>query len=105
MAAQAELIGTLILGWEDMVKERKATARAVEDGQRICTFYAKGKRADGYCFFIDVHGYCNYPHMDRFRRTGKEEEKRKEGAEARVSGKRPNKGGSAVTREEKQRQC
>ena len=45
---------------------------------------------------MDVNRIYNYAHMDKFGRADKERGK-KEGAEARVTGKRPNEGSSEGT--------
>lgn len=46
---------------------------------------------------MDTHGYCNYAHTDRLGRIAKKGEIRKEGAEARVSGERPDEEGGGGT--------
>lgn len=55
------------------------------------------------CAFMDTNGFCNYIHIDKFRRVDKEKAKKKEGAEAKVAGKRPSNGSGEGTREKRQR--
>ena len=65
------LTGALNLGREEAGKERKAGAGTTEDGEKICSFYKRGQRADGRCSFMDANGFCNFVYMDEFRRIDK----------------------------------
>ena len=89
------LTGALNLGREEADKERKAGARTTEDGEKICAFYAREQ-------FMDVNGFCNFVHMDEFRRADKEKARRRGGAEAKVAGKRPSEGSGGGTGEKRQ---
>ena len=51
---------------------------------------------------MDVNGFCNYVHMDKFGRVDKEKVMRK-GAEVKVAGKRPSDGSGEGTGEKRQR--
>lgn len=98
------LMGTLILGGEEVGRERKAAAGAVNGGERVQIFYVRERRGDRGYFFMDTHGYCSYVHMARFGRSNNDEKRRKEGANARVSGELPNEKADRGTGEKKQRQ-
>ena len=97
------LTGALNLGREEDGKERKAGAGMTEDGEKICAFYAKERRADGGCSFMDVNGFCNFVHMDEFGRVDKEKARGRGGAEVKVAGKRPSEGSGGDTGEKRQR--
>lgn len=79
-------------------------AGAANDGQRFCTFCAKERRADGGCSFMDADGYCNYAYTIAFGKSTTDGGRRKEGADAKVCGKRPNEEGGGDIEEKKQRQ-
>lgn len=81
---------------EEVGKKREAAPGAVDQGQRLCTPYAKERRADGDCSFMDAHGYCNDAHTDSLGSIEKKRRRRKQGAEARVSGNRPNEEGGGA---------
>lgn len=83
----------------------RAEGNGRSDGRRpddICIF-AKEQRTDGGCSFMDTHGCCHYVHRDTFRRIIKKGARRKEGVEARMIGKHPNKEAIEGTGERKQR--
>lgn len=88
---------TMRLGGEDADKAR----RVATDDQRLCTFYAKERRADGDCSFMEAHGYWTYSHTDRFGKIDHEwgHEKGRRGSECeRESLKRGHRGHETATR-------
>lgn len=52
---------------------------------------------------MDANGFCNYAHIDKFRRVHKERAKKNEEADAKVTEKRPSDGRGDGTREKRQR--
>lgn len=87
---------------EEAGKERKAAVRTIDDGQRICAFYAREQREDGGGSLMGMNGFCNYVYMDKFVRIDKERAKKEE-TETRVARKWPNEVSGEGTGEKTQR--
>lgn len=71
--------------------------RMTADYQAVCALYAIEQRADGVRSFMGSDGFWYYAHMDTFGRIDKERVMTEEGADAKVAGKRPNKGSGKGT--------